>query len=113
MTFNFIKDARKVIADLYVELENAAPALPAGGGAASLDDVLAAVSNKAVSKVNLDCKVFDSDKATKFEFRDWYAQFKAVMTSWPKCEAKLKLAYLKSKVEGTASVHCQFGTNQR
>ena len=79
--------------------------LPAGGGAASLDDVLAAVSNKAVSKVNLDCKVFDSDKASKFEFRDWYAQIKAVMSSWPNCEAKLKLAYLKSKVEGTAKLY--------
>ena len=59
----------------------------------SMDDVLAAVSNKAVSKVNLDCKVFDSDKASKFEFRDLYAQSKAVMSSWPNCEAKLKLAH--------------------
>ena len=74
-------------------------------GAASLDDVVAAVSNKAVSKVNLECKVFDSDKANKFEFRDWYAQFKAVMSSWPKCENKLKLAYLKTKVEGTAKLY--------
>ena len=104
LTFDFIKDARGVIAGLYVDLENAAPVLPPGG-AASLDDVLAAVSNKAVSKVNLDCKVFDSDKASKFEFRDWYEQFKAVMSSWPKCEAKLKLAYLKSKVEGTAKLY--------
>ena len=78
MTFDFIMDARKVIADLYVELQDPVePVLPVGGGAASLDDVLAAVSNKAVSKVNLDCKVFDSDKATKFEFRNWCAQFKA------------------------------------
>ena len=69
-----------MIADLYVELQGPAePVLPEGGGAASLDDVLAAVSNKAVSKVNLDCKVFDSDKATKFEYRDWHAQFKAVI----------------------------------
>ena len=106
MTFDFIMEAQKVIADHYIDLQGPAnPVLPEGGAAAFLDDVLVAVSNKAVSKVNLDCKVFDSNKATKFKFRDWYAQFKAVMTSWPKCEDKLKLAYLNSKVEGTAKLY--------
>ena len=102
LTFDFIEESRLEIAALYTYLGNPAPPVP---DAASLNDVLAAVSNKSVSRVNLDCRVFDSDKASKFEFRDWYAQFKAVMSSWPNCEAKLKLAYLKSKVEGTAKLY--------
>ena len=103
-TFDFIKETRLAIAALRAHVGNSTPS-PANAGAASLDAVLTAVSNKSVSRVSLECKVFDSDKAGKFEFRDWYAQFKAVMTSWPNCENKLKLAYLKTKVEGTAKLY--------
>ena len=105
---DFILDAYQKLARLETAVTSSSVSADDNADASaspSLDDVLAAVSNKAVSKVNLDCKVFDSDKATKFEFRDWYAQFKAVMSSWPNCEAKLKLAYLKSKVEGTAKLY--------
>ena len=70
-TFEFIKSTQQEIATLYIHLHGVpAVSLYAAGAAASLDDILAVVSNKAVSKVNLDCKVFNSDKATKFEFRD-------------------------------------------
>ena len=103
LTFEFIKETRLEITALHAHVGNSPP--PVVPGAASLDAVLAAVSNKSVSRVSLECKVFDSDKAGKFEFRDWYAQFKAVMSSWPNCESKLKLAYLKTKVEGTAKLY--------
>ena len=64
-----------MIANLYADLDGPDDPVPhQGASAAALESVLEAVSNKAVSRVNLDCKVFDSDKTTtKFEFRAWYA----------------------------------------
>ena len=68
VTFEFIKVTRREIAAMHIQVGNQPP--PPDPPAAPLDVVLQAVSNKSVSKVNLECKVFDSDKASKFEFRD-------------------------------------------
>ena len=68
VTLDFIIGARKMIADLYFDIEGLDdPAPHQGASDATLQSVLAAVSNKAVSRVNLDCKVYNSDKATNLK----------------------------------------------
>ena len=97
--YNFICSTQTKLAEYATFLT------PAGGAEGprptTLEDVLRVVANKQVSGIKLDCHVFDSDKAGKFEFKTWYDQYKSVLSIWPPCEKKLKLAYLKTKVGGT------------
>ena len=104
VTYDFILDAQTKL----INYSTLFPTSTLSGSVepiTTLNDILKVFANKQVSGIELDYPVFDSDKSDKFAFKDWFDQFKAVMEIWPKCEDKLKLSYLKTKLEGNAKTY--------
>ena len=114
----YISDTHQKLAQYEVHLDSvAAQALAAAAGApqpgADGHDFAGLVSalNQSKgfpSKITLTCASFDGNVKDKFQFKNWLAQFDAVMTGSPATEDRFKLMYLKGKLTGLAS---QFVTN--
>ncbi|CAL4060599.1 unnamed protein product, partial [Meganyctiphanes norvegica] len=49
-------------------------------------------------KVNVDCPCFNGDEKDRLEFKNWLAQFEAVIKTRPNWTEEFKVTYLKTKV---------------
>ncbi|CAL4082299.1 unnamed protein product, partial [Meganyctiphanes norvegica] len=74
-------------------------------GNSSNEELMKAVlgAKSGISKISLNCPVFDSDSRDKLHFKDWFQQYEAVLNASHGIDDKNKLVYLRSKVKGTAS----------
>ena len=103
-TYDFILAAQSELAGLEA-LWIADDAGGSGSGSSSNEELMKAVlgARSGISKISLNCPVFDSDSRDKLHFKDWFQQYEAVLNASHGIDDKNKLVYLRSKVKGTAS----------
>ena len=94
----FIGETQNKLAELAALVTTAAT--HPSGDAVTNSQILKAMSqmgNGSV-KVNLDCPTFSGDEKDRLEFKNWLAQFEAVIKTRPNWTEEFKITYLKSKV---------------
>ena len=101
---DYISDSEVELARLCKKFESKSSTAPGAQGVNS-QELLTSVSqigNNPI-KVNVDCPNFYGDERDRLEFKNWFTQFEAVISTRPNWTDEFKVTYLKTKIQKNAA----------